>query len=84
MLNESIQQLDEFAMLRNVKSKLKNVSSKVVSAAKRVYDAIMKRISQAFSFIKTLGVKMLQGLLNFLGVSVDRVSVSGGGRFPLR
>jgi len=83
MLSESIQQLDEFAMLRNVKSKLKNVSSRVVNAAKRVYDAIMKRISEAFSFIKTLGEKMIKGLLNFLGITVDKVSVSGGGRFPL-
>ena len=84
MLNESFQQLDEFAMFRKVKSKLKDVSDRVVNAAKRVYDAVMKRISEAFNYIKTLGEKMIQGLMNFLGVIVSSVRVSGGGKFPLQ
>ena len=84
ILNESIsQQLDEFAMWRKIKSKVKDVSAGVVNAVKRIYEAVMKRISQAFSYIKTLGEKMIKGLMNFLGVSVTRVKVSGGGKWSL-
>jgi hypothetical protein len=43
----------------------------------------MKRISEAFNYIKTLGEKMISGLLNFLGLSVSKIKVSGGGKFPL-
>ena len=71
-------------MFGKIKSKLKDVSAKVVNAAKRVYDAIMRRISEAFNYIKTLGKRMIQGLLNFLGVSIDNIRISGGGKFPLR
>jgi len=83
MLNESFQQLDEFAMFGKIKSKFKDVSARVVSSAKRIYDAVMKRVSEAFNYIKTLGEKMIQGLMNFLGVSVTNVKTSGGGKWPL-
>ena len=83
MLNESFQQLDEFAMWNKIKSKVKSVSSKVKNAVKRIYDAVMKRIGEAFNYIKTLGEKMISGLMNFLGISVSNVKVSGGGKFPL-
>ena len=55
----------------------------MVNAVKRIYDAVMKRITEAFNYIKTLGEKMISGLLNFLGVSVSNVKVSGGGKYPL-
>ena len=83
MLNEDFQQLDEFAMWNKLKSKVKSVSSKVVNTAKRIYGAVMKRISEAFNYIKTLGKKMIQGLMNFLGFGVSKVNISSGGRFPL-
>ena len=84
IINESVfQQLDEFAMWNKIKSKVKNASSKVLNAVKRIYDAVMKRISEAFNYIKTLGEKMISGLMNFLGISVSRVKTSGGGKWPL-
>ena len=84
ILSESVaQQLDEFAMWNKIKSKVKSVSSKVKNAVKRIYDAVMKRIGEAFNYIKTLGEKMISGLMNFLGVTVSKVKVSGGGKFPL-
>ena len=43
----------------------------------------MKRISEAFNYILALGEQMLQGFLNFFGISVDNVKVSGGGKYPL-
>ena len=84
ILNESsLQQLDEFALWNKLKSKAKGFSSKVVNAAKRIYQAVMKRISEAFNYIKTLGEKMIHGLMNFMGVSIRRVKVSGGGKWSL-
>ena len=83
MLNEDFQQLDEFAMWNKIKSKIKSVSSKVMNSVKRIYDAVMKRINEAFNYIKTLGEKMISGLMNFLGISISRVKVSSGGKFPL-
>ena len=83
MLYESFQQLDEFAMWNKIKSKVKSISSKVTNAIKRIYEAVLKRINEAFNYIKTLGEKMISGLMNFLGISVSNVRVSGGGKFPL-
>ena len=83
MLYESFQQLDEFAMWNKIKSKVKSISSKVTNAIKRIYEAVLKRINEAFNYIKTLGEKMISGLMNFLGISVSNVKVSGGGKFPL-
>jgi len=84
ILKESdLQQLDEFALWNKLKSKVKDVSANIVRSAKKIYQAVMKRISEAFNYIKTLGAKMIQGLMNFFGVSVSRVKISGGGRWPL-
>ena len=83
-LDESVfEQLDEFAVWNKIKAKTKKFSSGVMNAVKRVYLSIMKRIKDAFNLIKSLGTKMINGLLNFLGISVSNVRVVGGGKFPL-
>lgn len=83
-LNESaLEQLDEFAVWNKIKAKTKKLSSGVMNAVKRVYLAVMKRIKDAFNLIKSLGSKIIDGLLNFLGISVSNVRVVGGGKFPL-
>ena len=83
-LSEStFEQLDEFAVWNKIKAKTKKFSSSVTNAIKRVYLAVMKRIKEAFNFIKTLGAKMINGLLNFLGLSVSNVRVVSGGKYPL-
>ena len=83
-LNESaLEQLNEFAVWNKIKAKTKKLSSGVMNAVKRVYLAVMKRIKDAFNLIKSLGAKMIDGLLNFLGISVSNVRVVGGGKFPL-
>ena len=84
ILNESnLQQLDEFALWNKLKSKVRSVSVKVKKAAERILSAVLKRISAAFNYIKTLGERMIQGLMNFLGISVTNVKVSGGGKWSL-
>jgi len=82
-LTEDLMQLDEFAMLDKLKRGSKAVSSKVVNAAKKAMKTIQRRISQSFNMIKKLGAKAWQGLLNFFGLQVSNVKVSGGGKYPL-
>ena len=43
----------------------------------------MKRLGEAFSYIKGLGKKMMEGLLAFFGLQINNVTVAGGGKFPL-
>ena len=83
MLTEEHMQLDEFALFSKLRGKARAISKTVSSKISRVVNAITKRLRQAFSFIKSLGSKMLGGLLKFLGFEPN-VRVSGGGRFPLR
>ena len=84
MLSESEQeQLDEFAMFNRLADKVKGVSAAAKNAAKKVYDAIMSRIKQAFAYIKQLGEKMFAAVLHFLGMEVSSVKISSAGSFPL-
>ncbi len=43
----------------------------------------MKRVKEAFVAIKRLGERMWNGLLNFLGIEISKVTVRGGGDYPL-
>ena len=54
-----------------------------VNAAKKALAAIQKRLSQAFNMIKRLGAKAWQGLLNFFGLTISKVTIRGGGKYPL-
>ena len=58
------------------------MSNHVASKIQKVYNSIVKRLKEAFNFIKSLGSRMLSALLKFLGF-VPQVKVSGGGAFPL-
>ena len=75
--------LDEFALFNRLVKKVKNVSKDIVARAKKIVNAVMKRISEAFDYILKLGEQMLHAFLNFFGISVDNVKVSGGGKYPL-
>ena len=80
---EELLQLDEFALWNTIKKKAKGISSKILNVAKRIYEAVMKRVKEAFVAIKKLGERMLNGLLNFLGFKVENIKISGGGKYPL-
>lgn len=82
-LTEDLMRLDEIQMLNRLKKGAKAVSASVANAAKKALTAIHKRMSQAFNMIKRLGAKMWQGLLNFFGISIANVRISGGGAYPL-
>ena len=81
--SEYLLQLDEFALWNTIKKKAKGISSSIINASKRIYDAVMKRVKEAFVAIKRLGERMWNGLLNFLGIEISKVTVRGGGDYPL-
>ena len=82
-LTEDLMQLDEYKMLDKLKKSAKGISDKVVNAAKKALAAIQKRLSQAFNMIKRMGDKAWKGLMNFFGLEIGNVSVSGGGAYPV-
>ena len=82
-LTEDLMQLDEFKMLNKLKKSAKGMTAKVTDAAKKALAVIKKRLSQAFNMIKSLGSKAWKGLLNFFGLEISNVRVSGGGTYPL-
>ena len=82
-LTEDLMQLDEFKMLSKLKKSANGMSAKVVASAKKALAVIQKRLSQTFDMIKSLGSKAWKGLMNFFGLEISNVRVSGGGTYPL-
>jgi hypothetical protein len=82
-LTEDIEHLDEFKLFDKLKGKIKNLSKDIVDKAKKILGEVMKRVSEAFDFMARLGEQMLQAFLNFFGMSVNNVKVTGGGKYPL-
>tara|TARA_Y100000758_G_scaffold16581_1_gene11733 strand:+ start:385 stop:1869 length:1485 start_codon:yes stop_codon:yes gene_type:complete len=82
-LTEDIEYLDEFKLFDKLKGKIKNLSKDIVDKAKKILGEVMKRVSEAFDFMARLGEQMLQALLNFFGIAVNNVKVTGGGKYPL-
>lgn len=61
----------------------KNASKRIMDVSKRIFKAIMKRINNAFNYIKQLGKKMLQEFMQFFGIEVKNIKINGGGAYPL-
>jgi len=84
LLESEVQQLDEFQIFNKLASKVRGVANNIKNTVKNIYVAIMKRVSEAFDFIKKLGAELVEGLMSFLGVEVSNVQVKGSGDFALR
>ena len=84
LVESNLQQLDEFQIFNRLVAKVKSVAGTIKNKVKNIYNAIMKRVTQAFNYIKRLGKKLIEGLMNFLGVEVSDVTVNKGrGDFAL-
>lgn len=84
LIESNLQQLDEMQIFNRLVAKVKGVSGTIKNTVKNIYNAIMKRVTQAFNYIKALGKKMIQGLMNFFGIEVTDVKVNrGSGDFAL-
>jgi septum formation topological specificity factor MinE len=79
-----VQQLDEFQIFNKLASKVRGVSSNIKNKVKQIYVTIMKRVSDAFNYIKSLGKELVEAVMKFLGVEVKNVVVKGSGDFALR
>jgi hypothetical protein len=71
-------------MFSRLVSKAKQVASSIKNAAKRVLNAILKRLKAAFDWIKKQGAKLMNAVLNFFGLDIKTVKVTGGGKYPLK
>lgn len=83
LLEGERQQLDEFQIFNKLVRGVKSVSKKVKDQVKNILSTILKRVKEAISYIKTLGGKMFNAILNFLGLKVSNVKINTSGPFPL-
>jgi len=84
LIESNLQQLDEFQIFNKLVTKIKGVAGTIKNKVKNIYNAIMKRVTQAFNYIKALGKKLIEGLMNFLGVEVSNITIPrGSGDFAL-
>ena len=79
-----VEQLDEFQMFNKLVSKAKNVATSIKNQAKRVLDAILKRLKDAFNWIKKQGRKLIDAVLNFFGLDIKSIKLTGGGKYPIK
>lgn len=83
LLNEDLEQLDEFQILNKVWQKTKEFAKSVVDKAKKIINAIIERIKGAFNWIKKQGSKIMNAMLYFFGIRIDKVNLKSGGGYPL-
>ena len=80
MLHENtIEQLDEFALLDKIKKGMNSVDKKVRNKFSQMWNWIKEKVTKAFDFIKTLGANMLNGLFKFFGIEPNNVGLTGKG-----
>ena len=85
VLHESnVEQLDEFQMFNRLVTKAKNVASSIKNQAKRILDGIMKRMKAAFDWIKKQGRRLIDAVLNFFGLDIKSIKITGGGKYPIK
>ena len=75
----TIEQLDEFALLDKIKKGVSSISKKVRDKFTQMWNWIKEKVSKAFDFIKSLGEKMLLGLFKFFGIEPNNVGLTGKG-----
>ena len=75
----TIEQLDEFALLDKIKKGVSSISKKVRDKFTQMWNWIKEKVSKAFDFIKSLGKKMLLGLFKFFGIEPNNVGLTGKG-----
>ena len=75
----SIEQLDEFALLDKIKKGMNSVVKKVRNKFSQMWNWIKEKVTKAFDFIKSLGANMLNGLFKFFGIEPNNVGLTGKG-----
>ena len=84
LLTEEMQQLDEIAMLNNLKQQVSDFTNQAKSVIMKVWKSIVERIKKAFAIIKKLGGKALRALARFFGFEIGNVRLTKtGGMYPV-
>ena len=72
-LNEETDQLDEFTIIRKAMDKVKSLAGSAKKWISDFFKKIMVRVKKTLQAIKTLGAKMFDALLKFLGLELKSV-----------
>ena len=84
LLTEELQQLDEFALLNNLKQKISDFGSSIKRTVLNVWKNIMERIKRALAMIARLGKKALASLRKFFGLDIANAKLTRtGGVYPV-
>jgi len=75
-LNEEIEQLDEFALMRKVFNKVKGLTSKATTWLNNLFTKIMKKVKAALDKIKQMGAKLFEKLFEFFNIAISAVRES--------
>ena len=80
MLHENtIEQLDEFALLDKIKKGVSNINKRVRDKFTQMWNWIKEKVNKAFDWIKQQGEKMLGMLMRFFGIEVTTAGLRGRG-----
>lgn len=83
LMEATKQRIDEFALFNNLVKGFKNVTDKIKKQVENILNTIMSRVKEAISYIKSLGGKMFDAIMNFLGFEVSNVMITSSGPFAL-
>jgi hypothetical protein len=75
-LTEDIVQLDEFALLKSIYSKMKSIGKNASKWLNGFFDKVFAQVGKVLKAIAKLGEKMFQVLFRFLGIDVDKVTAN--------
>jgi hypothetical protein len=75
-LNEELEQLDEFKIIKNVFDKVKSLTSKAGVWLTNIFNKIMIKVKGALDEIKKLGKKMFEKLFEFFNIVISSVRES--------
>jgi len=74
----TIEQLDEFALLDKIKKGVSNIDKKVRDKFSQMWNWIKEKLNMAFEWIKQQGEKMIGMLMKFFGIQVTTAGLRGG------
>ena len=73
----TIEQLDEFALLDKIKKGVSNIDKKVRDKFSQMWNWIKEKLNMAFEWIKQQGEKMISMLMKFFGIQVTTAGLRG-------
>lgn len=75
--------LKEWETFTKLFDKIKGLPETSVEKLKSIYNSIMERVKNSLDIIRKLGKDMFNGIMHFLGLEVDTISIESSGSFPL-